>query len=210
MTTTLTDTKNPVLLPAARPKPPRENAGVPRHLAVVLNAGGKQRSPSLQETAAVLGMLLNGCAETGVAALTLIHPRGESEIFEAALAGVHDSVDHARESGLKLNLSSAVDGREEILAAVRQVAEAAQKGAIRVEEIDAKKIEAALMTRALPPIDLLISSGSGMRLSGALLWQCAYAELYFLESEWFNFTRAEFDAALKDYAARSRKFGGLA
>lgn len=208
MSTTLSHPHSPVLLSAARKKP-RDLAAVPRHLAVVLNAAGKQQSPSLQETAAVLTTLLDGCADSGVSVLTLIHPRGESEIFEAALASVQSAANRARAAGVELNLSSAADGREELLNAIRQAAQAAQSGIIRPDDIDAKTIEAALTTHALPPIDLLISSGSGMRLTGALLWQSAYAELFFLDSDWFNFTRADFDAALSDYSNRCRKFGGL-
>jgi undecaprenyl diphosphate synthase len=65
---------------------------------------------------------------------------------------------------------------------------------------------------ALPscPVDLLIRSGSERRLSDFLLWECAYAELYFTDCLWPDFDRIAFDRALQDYAGRERRFGRLA
>jgi undecaprenyl diphosphate synthase len=62
----------------------------------------------------------------------------------------------------------------------------------------------------VPDVDLLIRTSGERRLSNFLLWQCAYAELYFTELLWPDFDRHALFAALDDYAARNRRFGGLA
>lgn len=194
---------------APQAKAANRHPSVPRHLAVVLNAGA-EKSPSLQEAASALEELLRACAETGVAVLTLFHPVGEKEIFEAALAGIQPAIESARAAGTQLNVQTPRDGREELLEAVRSLSVQASRGELDPGSIDAQKIEAALSTHALPAVDLLISTGGGMRLSGALLWQCAYAELLFSATPWFKFSRGDLEAALLDYASRCRKFGGLA
>ncbi|HLX65216.1 MAG TPA: undecaprenyl diphosphate synthase family protein [Planctomycetota bacterium] len=183
--------------------PARATTGAaPRHLAIALGAGAGTQSPSLHTAAAALHAVAEGCAERGVAALTLLRPAGETEIFEAALASFPPM-------GVALNLASERDGRAELLSAVRELALRAQRGELSAGAIDARMIESKLSTRGLPAVDLLIATGGGEKLCGALLWQCAYAELLFLDVPWFDFTRAHFDAALADYARRCRKFGGL-
>ena len=61
----------------------------------------------------------------------------------------------------------------------------------------------------LPPVDLLVRTGGERRLSDFLLWECAYAELLFLETLWPDLTGAQLDAAFADFASRDRRFGGL-
>ena len=76
------------------------------------------------------------------------------------------------------------------------------------EDIDEDSIAAELQTRGLPELDLLIRTSGEVRLSNFLLWQAAYAELLFLGALWPDFDEASFATALKDYAARDRRFGG--
>ena len=85
----------------------------------------------------------------------------------------------------------------------RAAASAAGKGAVTVEAI-----EAELDTADLPPLDLLIRTSGEVRLSNFLLWQAAYAELYFTEVLWPDFTPDHLRAALDDFAARERRYGG--
>jgi undecaprenyl diphosphate synthase len=59
-------------------------------------------------------------------------------------------------------------------------------------------------------VDFLVSIGAGERLTGVLLWHCAYAEFLFQPQAWWRSTSADFEAAFADYAQRCRKFGGLA
>lgn len=84
----------------------------------------------------------------------------------------------------------------------------------RVKAKNAKPVlraefEKHLYTHPLPPVDLLVRPGGEQRLSNFLLWQCAYAELYFTETLWPDFGKKQLLAALKWYRSRPRKFGGL-
>jgi undecaprenyl diphosphate synthase len=80
---------------------------------------------------------------------------------------------------------------------------AAAKGAITAESI-----EAELDTADMPPLDLLIRTSGEQRLSNFMLWQAAYAELWFTETLWPDFSPAEFDAALAEFTKRERRYGG--
>jgi undecaprenyl diphosphate synthase len=86
---------------------------------------------------------------------------------------------------------------------VRAVTAAAGQGAITTESI-----EANLDTADLPPLDLLIRTSGEKRLSNFMLWQAAYAELWFTDTLWPDFTKAELAQALADFEGRERRFGG--
>jgi len=98
--------------------------------------------------------------------------------------------------------------RAEIAAAAQSLAAKATAGDIDVRAIDEEAIEGELQTRDLPPLDLLIRTSGEVRLSNFLLWQAAYAELLFLPVLWPDFDEAAFRAALSEYSARERRFGG--
>jgi undecaprenyl diphosphate synthase len=85
----------------------------------------------------------------------------------------------------------------------RAAARAAQAGAVTVESITAH-----LDTAGLPPLDLLVRTSGEVRLSNFLLWQAAYAELYFSDVLWPDFTPAHLEEALAAFASRERRFGG--
>ncbi|MBK6706501.1 MAG: di-trans,poly-cis-decaprenylcistransferase [Sphingomonadales bacterium] len=86
---------------------------------------------------------------------------------------------------------------------VRAAQAAAGEGAITAEAI-----ERHLDTADMPPLDLLIRTSGEQRLSNFMLWQAAYAELWFTETLWPDFTPAEFDAALAEFGTRERRYGG--
>ncbi len=75
--------------------------------------------------------------------------------------------------------------------------------------IKKKEFEKYLYTYPLPPVDLLIRPGGEYRISNFLLWQCAYAELYFTDTLWPDFSREDFIKALDWYSKRERRYGGL-
>ena len=104
---------------------------------------------------------------------------------------------------LALNYSS----RSEITRAVRQIAARAASGELAPEEISAGTISAALDTAPYPNPDLIVRTSGEHRLSNFLLWQASYAELYFPEVLWPDFTEEEFDRAMEEYARRDRRFG---
>ena len=104
---------------------------------------------------------------------------------------------------LALNYSS----RSELVRAARRLAEEAAAGALDPAQIDEGRIAGALYTDFCPDPDLIVRTSGECRLSNFLLWQASYAELYFPEVLWPDFTEEEFDKALAVYAARDRRFG---
>jgi undecaprenyl diphosphate synthase len=98
--------------------------------------------------------------------------------------------------------------RAEITVAARALAEKARLGEIDPQAIDEAAVEAELQTRGLPELDLLIRTSGEVRLSNFLLWQAAYTELLFLDTLWPDFDEQTFAAALEQFAARQRRFGG--
>ena len=114
----------------------------------------------------------------------------------------------ANNSRLTLVVALNYGSRAEIATAARNLAARAAAGEIRPDDIDEDRIAAELQTHGLAELDLLIRTSGELRLSNFLLWQAAYAELLFLDILWPDFDEATFAAALKDYAARERRFGG--
>lgn len=108
---------------------------------------------------------------------------------------------------MTLVLALSYGGRDEIVRACRQLVQGAVDGVLQPDRIDADAIAAALDTADLPDPDLLIRTSGEMRISNFLLWQIAYAELYFCETFWPDFNEAELDRALAEYARRQRRFG---
>ncbi len=100
---------------------------------------------------------------------------------------------------MTLTLALSYDSRESIVEAART---AARSGEITVESI-----ERCLPTAELPPLDLLIRTSGELRISNFLLWEAAYAELYFTDVLWPDFRRAHLYQALEAYHARERRFG---
>ena len=96
----------------------------------------------------------------------------------------------------------------EIAAAAQALARRSAEGEIDWRDIDVAAIEGELQTSDLPPLDLLIRTSGEVRLSNFLLWQLAYAELFFSPVLWPDFDEAAFAEAMASYAARQRRFGG--
>jgi undecaprenyl diphosphate synthase len=115
----------------------------------------------------------------------------------------------AAHDGITLNLALNYGGRAEIVAAARDLAAAAAAGQLAPNAIDEAAVASRLHTAPLPDPDLVIRTGGDQRISNFLLWQSAYAELYFTTIMWPDFGRDEFYAALRDFQGRARRFGGL-
>jgi undecaprenyl diphosphate synthase len=112
-------------------------------------------------------------------------------------------------TGMGLNLAINYGGRTELIDAVRDLARQVQAGTLTPEAIDEAAISSALYTAGMPDPDLLIRTAGEMRVSNFLLWQISYAELWVTELCWPDFSRETLHEALRDYAARERRFGGL-
>ncbi len=132
---------------------------------------------------------------------------GEHRRFPPDLIAMLDAAIARTATNDKLTLVIALNygAQDELVRATRAIA----IRAISPDEITPSTIEAHLDTAGLPPLDLLIRTSGERRLSNFLLWQAAYAELLFVDTLWPDFDGAAFRAALADYAARERRFGGL-
>ena len=130
-----------------------------------------------------------------------------TERFQQRMADAEQLMAH--NTGIHFNLAANYGSQDEILRAVRSIAERAAAGEIAPEEIDEEFFSNALDTAGDPPVDLFIRTSGDLRLSNFLLWQSAYAELYFTETHWPDFTAEELARAIQDFAGRSRRFGGL-
>jgi undecaprenyl diphosphate synthase len=115
----------------------------------------------------------------------------------------------AANTGMVLCLAINYGGRTELVDAVRQLARQVQQGALQPEDIDEDTISEALNTAGMPDPDLLIRTAGEMRVSNFLLWQISYAELWVTDKCWPEFDEAVLRQALRDFAGRTRRFGGL-
>jgi undecaprenyl diphosphate synthase len=109
--------------------------------------------------------------------------------------------------GMLLTLALSYGGRQEMVSAARQLACEAAAGRLDPESIDENLFTGSLYTAGIPDPDLLIRTSGEMRISNFLLWQLAYAELYFTEVNWPDFDRNELARAFRDYQSRERRFG---
>lgn len=112
-------------------------------------------------------------------------------------------------TGLVLCLAINYGSRQEIADAARTLAEQVKRGELEPDAIDEDVFAAALYTAGMPDPDLLIRTAGEMRVSNYLLWQISYAELWVTPLCWPDFTEATLQEALRDYAGRTRRFGGL-
>ena len=113
----------------------------------------------------------------------------------------------AGNSGMLLTLALSYGGRQEIVSAAKRLALDAAAGHLDPESIDERLFAGRLFTAGIPDPDLLIRSSGEMRISNFLLWQLAYAELYFTEVNWPDFDRNELARAFREYQSRERRFG---
>ena len=112
-------------------------------------------------------------------------------------------------TGLTLVLALNYGSRAEITDAVRAIAEKVKRGELEPANIDEKTISTHLYTASMPDPDLLIRTAGEMRVSNYLLWQISYAELYVSDKFWPDFGVDDLYAAIRAFASRNRRFGGL-
>lgn len=115
--------------------------------------------------------------------------------------------DSAGNRAMTLCLALSYGGRESIISTARALCEQAASGALKPEDLTEDRFSAALQTGGLPQLDLLIRTSGEERLSNFLLWEAAYAELYFTDIYWPDFGRDELLKALDSYNRRERRFG---
>jgi undecaprenyl diphosphate synthase len=115
--------------------------------------------------------------------------------------------DSAGNRAMVLTLALSYGGRESIAAAARRLAELVAAGELDPASVDSDRFNSMLPTCSLPPLDLVIRTSGELRISNFLLWEAAYAELYFSSALWPDFRRADLYAALESYASRERRYG---
>lgn len=138
--------------------------------------------------------------------LSLLPDALRSRLAEAA--GASAPRDRAR---IRVNIAAGYGGRQEIVAAVRELlqesADAGRSLEQAIESVTEDGISEHLYTKGQPDPDLIIRSSGEQRLSGFLIWQSAYTEFYFCEAYWPAFRRTDFLRALRAYAERNRRYG---
>lgn len=113
----------------------------------------------------------------------------------------------AGNDGLTLIVAVAYGGRWDIVNAAKHLAAKVKDGQLAVSAIDQDVFSRELQLTGIPDADLLIRTGGEQRISNFLLWNIAYAELYFTELLWPDFAAADFDAAIAHFAGRQRRYG---
>ena len=127
--------------------------------------------------------------------------------------GLLNSLDNAIErtknnTGVTFNVAFNYGGRDEIIKAVRKIAEEVENERINIEDINENLISENLYTAGMPDPDLMIRTSGEIRLSNFLPWQLVYSEFYFTDKLWPEFTNEDIDEAIEEYNRRNRKFGG--
>lgn len=112
-------------------------------------------------------------------------------------------------TGIQFQIAMNYGSRDEILRAVRTLAERVKNGAVEPSEIDEALFKSFLDTAEIPDPDLLIRTSGEERLSNFLMWQLAYAEFYFTDVLWPDFNKAELIKAIEKYSSRDRRYGKL-
>jgi undecaprenyl diphosphate synthase len=151
----------------------------------------KKELPTLQK---------NNISLKAVGALELLPASAQAELNEVIKAT--SSNNH-----MDLTLALSYGSREELISVIKRISSQVKEGTIDVESIDAQTINENLYTSFLPDVDLLIRTSGEQRVSNFLLWQIAYAELYFTEVLWPDFRREHLIEAFKNYQDRERRFG---
>ncbi|GMV26462.1 MAG: hypothetical protein AMXMBFR58_24930 [Phycisphaerae bacterium] len=137
---------------------------------------------------------------------------GRREGLPEDVLGALDFVEQATAGGNRITLCLAINygSRGEIVDAVKSLARDVAAGRLGVDQIDEAMMASRLYTAGIPDPDLLVRTAGEMRVSNYLLWQISYSELCVTPVLWPDFTAADVDAAVREYASRNRKFGGLA
>ena len=113
----------------------------------------------------------------------------------------------SKNTHMNLTLALSYGSREELVTAVKEISNKVKNNIISEESIDQSVINKHLYTNNLPDVDLLIRTSGEQRISNFLLWQIAYAELYFTPVLWPDFTEQHLSEAIIEYQKRERRFG---
>jgi undecaprenyl diphosphate synthase len=133
---------------------------------------------------------------------------GSRERFDEKLIKAIQKAESLTSEGERtLVIAADYGGQWDIVSAAKTIVSDVQKGSINADQIDEKLFQHYTSLADLPPLDLLIRTGGEFRISNFLLWQAAYAELYFSDALWPDFDKKELDKAVNCFYRRERRFG---
>lgn len=140
-----------------------------------------------------------------------IHFLGDRSILPDDIIELFNSVESGSSDKTRtiVNLAVNYGGRAEITTAVKAIAQKVKDGGLDVEDIDEDTISDNLYTSGMPDPDMIIRPGGESRISNFLIWQSAYAEFWFTDIYWPDFTEADLDEAIISFCRRNRRFGGI-
>ncbi|MEU8350385.1 isoprenyl transferase [Streptomyces sp. NPDC048845] len=167
-----------------------------------------------QELVPLLGIIEDAVRDLASDGRWRVHHVGTMDLLPPGTQAVLKEAEEATadNTGILVNVAVGYGGRQEITDAVRSLlAEQAERGtslAELAEKLEVEHISEHLYTRGQPDPDLVIRTSGEQRLSGFMLWQSAHSEYYFCEVFWPAFRKVDFLRALRDYAARHRRYGG--
>ena len=131
-----------------------------------------------------------------------------SRIPDNVLKKLRETEEHtAANTAMTMNVALSYSSKQELVAAVRNIADEVKEGRLDVDSISEDTIADHLYTNFMPDPELLIRTGGELRISNYLLWQIAYSELYFCDTYWPDFDEACLHKAIADYQHRQRRFG---
>lgn len=140
-----------------------------------------------------------------------IHFIGSRGGMPEDIVALMDIVESRSSDKNKIHINIAVNygGRAEIVHSVKEIAKKLQSGEITLQDIDEDMISSHIYTKNQPDPDLIIRPSGEQRLSNFLIWQAAYAEFYYDDVLWPDFTEKDLDRAIEEYNKRNRRFGGV-
>jgi short-chain Z-isoprenyl diphosphate synthase len=188
-----------------------EEVGVEVVTLWLLSTDNLNRPPAeLTELVRIIEKAVGDLAETR---RWRVHPVGAVDLLPAETNALLKEVDESTRdiSGVVVNVAIGYGGRREIADAVRSLLNEHASRGTSIEDLaqllDVEHIAEHLYTRGQPDPDLVIRTSGEQRLSGFLLWQSAHSEFYFCEAYWPDFRKVDFLRALRDFAARHRRYG---
>ncbi|WKD85036.1 Ditrans,polycis-undecaprenyl-diphosphate synthase ((2E,6E)-farnesyl-diphosphate specific) [Polaribacter huanghezhanensis] len=151
----------------------------------------KKELPSFQE---------NGVKVNAIGDITSLPKKAQKVLSEV----INDTKNNSK---ITLTMALSYGSREEIVNTIKNISKKVVNNELQIEEIDEKVINNHLYTFNLPDVDLMIRTSGEQRISNFLLWQMAYAELYFTSILWPDFRKSDFFDAIIEYQNRERRFG---
>ena len=202
-----------------------DSNAIPKHVAIIMDGNGRwakrrgmPRSMGHRAGADVLKQIVIAADEIGIRALTVYGFSTVRIRFIGYIGALSEELQKIirdaelltqNNTGLTLQLALNYGGRDEIVRTIRNITNSVVDGSITTDDITEDYVSSQLFTKEFSDVDLLIRPSSDFRISNFLLWQLAYAEFWFTDLHWPDFTKETLLEAVAAYQKRERRFGGL-